>query len=227
MNHKSGMHGQMLKISKKLLGRTFTLGMILDYCTKHTNHTSAPPIISMLNVFLRNSGNSTQEERDIIDQVEYKLLNNEVDDIRFFEDLINEDQLQEDDMEEPGDCFKFMNDFIKQKVENVVNKYYQGSSANLTLIEITFFDHNLLKKRNGHTALVNCLCNWGAIGPFSKAEIKRIMTAMSNKMYALPDNGYMEWNGKAYVNDKKTCQDIGKDLGDTIKYSRKKESKNN
>ena len=109
MNHKSGMHGQMLKISKKLLGRTFTLGMILDYCTKHTNHTSAPPIISMLNVFLRNSGNSTQEERDIIDQVEYKLLNNEVDDIRFFEDLINEDQLQEDDMEEPGDCFKFMN----------------------------------------------------------------------------------------------------------------------
>ena len=110
MNHKSGMHGQMLKISKKLLGRTFTLGMILDYCTKHTNHTSAPPIISMLNVFLRNSGNSTQEERDIIDQVEYKLLNNEVDDIRFFEDLINEDQPQEDDMEEPGDCFKFMNE---------------------------------------------------------------------------------------------------------------------
>ena len=227
MNHKSGMHGQILKISKKLLGRTFTLGMILDYCTKHTNHTSAPPIISMLNVFLRNSGNSTQEERDIIDQVEYKLLNNEVDDIRFFEDLINEDQLQEDDMEEPGDCFKFMNDFIKQKVETVVKKYYQGSAANLALIEITLFDHNLLKKRNGHTALVNCLCNWGAIGPFSKAEIKRIMTAMSNKMYALPDNGYMEWNGKAYVNDKKTCQDIGKDLGDTIKYSRKKESKNN
>ena len=226
MNHKSGMHRQMLKISKKLLGRTFTLGMILDYCTRHTNHTSAPPIISMLNVFLRNSGNSTQEERDIIDQVEYKLLNNEVDDIHFFEDLINEDQSQEDDMEEPGDCFKFMNDFIKQKVETVVNTYYQGSAANLALIEIVFFDHNLLKKRNGHTALIKALCAWGTIGPFSKAEIKRIMTAVSNKMYALPDDGYMEWNGKAYVNDKKLCQDIGKDLGGTIKYSRKKESKN-
>ena len=226
MNHKSGMHGQMLKISKKLLGRTFTLGMILDYCTRHTNHTSAPPIISMLNVFLRNSGNSTQEERDIIDQVEYKLLNNEVDDIRFFEDLINEDQSQEDDMEEPGDCFKFMNDFIKQKVEAVVNKYYQGSAANLALIEIAFFDHNLLKKRNAHTALIKTLCAWGTIGPFSKTEIKKNMTAMSNKMYVLPDDGYMEWNGKAYVNDKKMCQDIGKDLGGTIKYSRKKESKN-
>ena len=227
MNHKSGMHGQMLKISKKLLGRTFTLGMILDYCTKHTNHTSAPPIISMLNVFLRNSGNSTQEERDIIDQVEYKLLNNEVDDIRFFEDLINEDQLQEDDMEEPGDCFKFMNDFIKQKVETVVNTYYQGSAANLALIEIVFFDHNLLKKRNSHTALIKTLCAWGTIGPFSKAEIKRIMTAVSNKMHALPDDGYIEWDNKAYVNDKKTCLDIGKELGDKIKYCRNKDSKNN
>ena len=137
-----------------------------------------------------------------------------------------EKQPQGDDMEEPGDCFKFMNDFIKQKVETVVNTYYQGNAANLALIEITFFDHNLLKKRNAHTALINCLCDWGTIGPFSKAEIKKIMTAMSNKMYALPDDGYVEWNGKAYVNDKKTCQDIGKDLGDTIKYSRKKESKN-
>ena len=43
MNHKSGMHGQLLKISKKLLGRTFTLGMILDYyksylCTSNYIH---------------------------------------------------------------------------------------------------------------------------------------------------------------------------------------------
>ena len=226
MNHKSGMHGQILKISKKLLGRTFTLGMILDYCTKHTNHTSAPPIISMLNVFLRNSGNSTQEERDIIDQVEYKLLNNEVDDIRFFEDLINEDQLQEDDMEEPGDCFKFMNDFIKQKVETVVNIYYQGSSANLTLIEITFFDHNLLKKRNGHTALIKTLCAWGTIDQLSEKEMKKVMSGMASKMHTLPTNGYMEWDGSIYFNDKKICQDIGKDLGEIIKYSRKKEKKN-
>ena len=227
MNHKSGMHSMYLKFNKKFLERQFSLGMILEYCIKHTNHRTVPPIISMLNVFLRNSGNSTQEERDIIDQVEYKLLNNEVDEIRFFEDLINEDQLQEDDMEEPGDCFKFMNDFIKQKVETVVNTYYQGSAANLALIEIVFFDHNLLKKRNSHTALIKTLCAWGTIGPFSKAEIKRIMTAVSNKMHALPDDGYIEWDNKAYVNDKKTCLDIGKELGDKIKYCRNKDSKNN
>ena len=221
------MHSMYLKFNKKFLERQFSLGMILEYCIKHTNHRTVPPIISMLNVFLRNSGNSTQEERDIIDQVEYKLLNNEVDEIRFFEDLINEDQLQEDDMEEPGDCFKFMNDFIKQKVETVVNTYYQGSAANLALIEIVFFDHNLLKKRNSHTALIKTLCAWGTIGPFSKAEIKRIMTAVSNKMHALPDDGYIEWDNKAYVNDKKTCLDIGKELGDKIKYCRNKDSKNN
>ena len=138
-----------------------------------------------------------------------------------------EKQLQKDDMEEPGDCFKFMNDFIKQKVETVVNTYYQGSAANLALIEIVFFDHNLLKKRNSHTALIKTLCEWGTIGPFSKAEIKRIMTAVSNKMYALPDDGYIEWDNKAYVNDKKTCLDIGKELGDKIKYCRNKDSKNN
>ena len=226
MNHKSGMHSMYLKFNKKFLERQFSLGMILEYCIKHTNHRTVPPIISMLNVFLRNSDNSTQEERDIIDQVEYKLLNNEVDDIRFFEDLINEDLSQEDDMEEPGDCFKFMNDFIKQKVETVVNTYYQGSSANLTLIEITFFDHNLLKKRNGHTALIKTLCTWGTIDQLSEKEMKKVMSGMASKMHTLPTNGYMEWDGSINFNDKKTCQDIGKDLGEIIKYSRKKEKKN-
>ena len=93
-----------MRISKKVLDRQFSLGMILDYCIKHTNHRTVPPIISMLNVFLRNSGNSTQEERDIIDQVEYKLLNNEVDDIRFFEDLID-DSLSEPSGDDKGKCF--------------------------------------------------------------------------------------------------------------------------
>ena len=222
MNHKSGMHGQMLKISKKLLGRTFTLGMILDYCTKHTNHTSAPPIISMLNVFLRNSGNSTQEERDIIDQVEYKLLNNEVDDIRFFEDLINEDQPEQLD-DDKDQCFKFVNVFIRQKVDEVVKAYHHGSTANLALIEVTLFDHNLLKKRNAHTAFLKTLMTWGVIDPLSDEELKKMTNRMANKIYYLPSDGYQEWDGSDYVNDKKTCMDIGKELGPTIPYCRKKE----
>ena len=49
---------------------------------------------------------------------------------------------------------------------------------------------------------------------------------MASKMHTLPTNGYMEWDSSIYFNDKKTCQDIGKDLGEKIKYSRKKEKRN-
>ena len=54
--------------------RSFTLRMILDYCLKHTNQTTGLTIIAMLNLFLRDAGDSTQEERDMVDEVEYKLL---------------------------------------------------------------------------------------------------------------------------------------------------------
>jgi hypothetical protein len=134
-----------------------------------------------------------------------------------------EEQPEEDDKEDRINCFKFMNEFIRQKVEAVVNTYYQGSAANLALIEITFFDHNLLKKRNTHTAFIKTLCAWGTIGPLNKEEIKDLMNAMASKMSDLPKYGYMEWDGSIYVNDKKTCQDISKDLGEGIKYSRKKD----
>ena len=122
-------------------------------------------------------------------------------------------------------CFKQMNDFIKEKVEAVVQKYYQGVAANLALIEITLFDHNLLKKRNAHTNLLRTLCAWGTIDQLSEEEMKKVMSGMANKMHALPSEGYLEWKGSDYVNDKKTCQDIGEDLGGTIKYFRKKEPK--
>ena len=224
MSHKSGMRSKHFKFSKKHLDRQFSLGMILLYCIKHTNHHTVAPIIAMLNWFLRNLGDSTQEERESIDHVEYKLLNNEVDDIQIFEDLID-DNLSEQTGDDQGKCFKFVNDYIKEKVAAAVNKFYQGSAANLTLLEIVFFDHNLLKKRNAHTALLKCLCAWGTIEQLSPDEMKKHMTAMANKMHTLPDEGYKEWNLSDYVNDKKTCMDIGDELGEKIKYSRKKEEK--
>ena len=36
-----------MKFSKKLLERQFSLGMILYYCIKHTNHHTVSPIIAM------------------------------------------------------------------------------------------------------------------------------------------------------------------------------------
>lgn len=60
--------------SKKKQERSFTLSMILDYCENRTTHVTGPVIIAMLNLFLRDSGNSTPEERDMVDKVEYKIL---------------------------------------------------------------------------------------------------------------------------------------------------------
>ena len=77
-----------MKFSKKLLERQFSLDMILYYCIKHTNHRTVTPIIAMLNWFLRNLGDSTQVERESIDHVEYKLLNNETGDTSFLEQEI-------------------------------------------------------------------------------------------------------------------------------------------
>ena len=139
---------------------------------------------------------------------------------------VEEEQPEEDDKEGSGDCFKYMNELVRQRVESVVKTYYQGSAANLALIEIVCFDHNLLKKRNAHTALIRTLCAWGTIDQLSETEMKKVMSGMASKMYTLPTSGYLEWDSSAYVNDKKTCQDIGKDLGKDIRYSRKKETKN-
>ena len=104
-----------------------------------------------------------------------------------------------------------------------MNDYHQGIAANLALIEVTLFDHNLLNKRNAHTALLKALMAWDMIDQLSDEELKKTTNGMANKLGFLPSAGYMEWNDKSYVNDKKTCMDIGKDLGSTMPYSRKKE----
>ena len=120
-------------------------------------------------------------------------------------------------------CFKFPNDFVKQKVKAIVNDYYHGIAANLALIEVTLFDHNQLKKRNAHAALLKSLIAWDIIDQLSDEEFKKTTNGMANKLGSLPSVGYMEWDGQNYVNDKKTCMDIGKDLGSTIPYRREKE----
>ncbi len=64
----------LLDCSNKELERSFSLKMILDYCLQHTTKTTGPVIIGMLNKFLRDSGNSTEEERLKVDEVEHKIL---------------------------------------------------------------------------------------------------------------------------------------------------------
>jgi hypothetical protein len=54
--------------------RSFTLPKILEYTKDHCNLNTAPTIISMLNYFLRNAEDSTQEEKNMVDEVERMML---------------------------------------------------------------------------------------------------------------------------------------------------------
>ena len=48
-------------------------------------------------------------------------------------------------------CFRFNSDFVMNTVRTVVKEFYSGAYADLALIEVTLFDHGLLKKRNAGT----------------------------------------------------------------------------
>ena len=118
-------------------------------------------------------------------------------------------------------CFRFVNDFVRTAVCDIVKVYYLGSAANLTLIETTFYDHNLLLKRNSHTAFIKALIEWGALQEIDEDTISKIANSMAGKMRALPTDGYKEWRGNEFVNDKEACADIGVKLGATMPYARK------
>ena len=117
-------------------------------------------------------------------------------------------------------CFKFPNDFTKQKVVDVVGDFYHGSAANLALIEIVLYDHGQLKKRNAHTAFLKALMAWGIIGKVDDEGIKKLSNGMAAKMKSMPPEGYLGWKDKGCVNDRGLCIDIGKQLGDTMRYGR-------
>ena len=121
-----------------------------------------------------------------------------------------------------GKCFIFTSDFVKEKTEAVVRKYYKGSYADLALIEIVLFDHGQLKKRNTHTAFVKSLMAWGILNTVSGNALKQITDGIRDKHSRLPKEGYKEWDQR-YLNDKNTCINIGKDL-DSMPYIRKKEA---
>ena len=117
-------------------------------------------------------------------------------------------------------CFKFPNDFTRERVAVVVKEFYHGSAANLALIEIVLYDHGQLKKRNRHMAFLKALMAWGIIGKVDDEGIKKLSNGMAAKMKSLPPEGYKGWTDKGCVNDRGLCIDIGKQLGDTMRYGR-------
>ena len=118
-----------------------------------------------------------------------------------------------------GECFRITSEFVRESVLTVIKDYYLGSAANLALIEVTLFDHNLLQRRNSHTAFIRSLAAWGIISVANEDELKKIVRALADKHKRLPETGYKEWS-KDFTNDKTICERIGQQLGPTMPYNR-------
>ena len=61
--------------TKKNRERSFTLKMIVDYCKKHLNIDKSFVIVAMLNKFLRDARDYSQEECDLVDSIEIEYMN--------------------------------------------------------------------------------------------------------------------------------------------------------
>lgn len=116
-------------------------------------------------------------------------------------------------------CFRFNSDFVIDTVRTVVKEFYSGAYADLALIEVTLFDHGLLKKRNSHTAFLKALVALDFIKIATEQELKGIMYAIADKNRRIPKEGYKDWHID-YTNEKTFCEKIGNKLGPTIPYCR-------
>ena len=113
--------------------------------------------------------------------------------------------------------FRFQSDFVKNKVADVIRDYYKGSHANLALIEITLYDHQQLIRRNYHKAFVKALIAWGLLAVADEEELKKIVSAVTDKYNRMPKDGYLKWDNN-HADDKSFCEKIGKELGDSMPY---------
>ena len=116
-------------------------------------------------------------------------------------------------------CFRFMNEFTRIQIDTMVKESYQGSYANLALIEITLFHHRQLKRRNSHKAFVTALNAWGIIDIADAEELDRIASGVRDKYGRLPEEGYLDWSDN-FKNDRLVCGRMGEKLGPTMPYQR-------
>ena len=119
---------------------------------------------------------------------------------------------------EVAKSFRFQSDFVKNKVADVIREFYKGSYANLALIEITLYDHKQLVKRNYHKAFVKALVAWNLIEVADEEELKKIVSAVTDKHNRMPKEGYQKWDNN-FADDKSFCEKIGRELGDTMPYN--------
>ncbi len=119
---------------------------------------------------------------------------------------------------EVAKSFRFQSDFVKNKVADVIRDFYKGSYANLALIEITLYDHKQLIRRNYHKAFIKALVAWNLIEVADEDELKKIVSAVTDKHNRMPKEGYQKWDNN-FVDDKSFCEKIGRELGVSMPYN--------
>lgn len=117
------------------------------------------------------------------------------------------------------DCFVSPDEKTLELVDKIVKAYYHGIHANLALIEITFYNHFVLKRRNHHKPFVLALIKRGTISPKTERELRNLTSGISKKMNGLPDEVYTTWDN-VFSDDKSLCIDIGIMLGPSFPLRR-------
>lgn len=138
-----------------------------------------------------------------------------------------EDQPEDNEGDDDGlatvkKCFKFTNEFTKEKVKTILDLYYQNSNPELAVIEIALYDHDLLRNRNDHKPFLEALAAWGLLDIANDEVMKTMLSSIRHKHSSLPkEGGYKGW-GPKFQNEKNTCTNIGNELGETMPYRYKK-----
>lgn len=117
------------------------------------------------------------------------------------------------------DCFVSPDEKTLELVDKIVKAYYHGIHANLALIEITFYNHFVLKRRNDHKPFVLALIKRGTISPKTEQELKNLTSGISKKTNKLPDEVYTTWSN-VFCDEKSLCINIGKMLGPSFPLRR-------
>lgn len=121
-------------------------------------------------------------------------------------------------------CFKFTDGYTIQRVAAVVKEFYHGKAVNLAVIEAALFDHNLLYKRDSHTAFIKALIHWHIVKNMTDEDITKIANGMSQKMKKMPEGGYKGWKG--CDNERALCMKIEKALGADFPYDATRSGEN-
>ena len=117
-------------------------------------------------------------------------------------------------------CFKFSNDFVKERVKKAL-KVCNNHGSDLALLEVTLYNHNLLKKRYAHKPFLRELVDWGLLPDISNAdnsenELEKTARRIRDKVRKLPKDGkYIDWDND-YYKDKAKCIEIGNILDENI-----------